>query len=47
VWKTPGLVAGDAWSKELDGSKDLVADWVKLKCGNYNTKTSKCGGQGS
>src|SRR3954464_14329305 len=24
VWKTPGLVAGDAWSKELDGSKDLI-----------------------
>ena len=43
VWKTDGLVPGDAWSKELDGSKDLVADWVKLKCGNYNTKTSKCG----
>jgi urea transport system substrate-binding protein len=43
VWKTPGLVPGDAWSKELDGSKDLVADWVKLKCGNYNTKTKKCG----
>jgi urea transport system substrate-binding protein len=44
VWKTAGLVPGDAWSKELDGSKDLVADWVKLKCGNYNTKTNKCGG---
>ena len=25
VWKTDGLVPGDAWSKELDGSKDLVA----------------------
>ena len=24
VWKTDGLVPGDAWSKELDGSKDLV-----------------------
>ncbi|HEX9943369.1 MAG TPA: urea ABC transporter substrate-binding protein [Thermoanaerobaculia bacterium] len=47
VWKTEGLVAGDAWSKELEGSKDLVADWVTLKCGNYNTKTKKCGGQGS
>jgi urea transport system substrate-binding protein len=47
VWKTPGLVPGDAWSKELDGSRDLVADWVKLKCGNYNAKTGKCGGQGS
>jgi len=44
VWKTPGLVAGDAWSKELDGSKDLVGDWVKEKCGNYNIKTKKCGG---
>ena len=42
-----GLVAGDAWSKELPGSKDLIGDWVTLKCGNYNTKTKKCGGQGS
>lgn len=47
VWKTPSLVAGDAWSKELDGSKDLIGDWVGKKCGNYNTKTNKCGGQGS
>jgi len=47
VWKTPGLVEGDAWSKELEGSKDLVGDWVGKKCGNFNTKTSKCGGQGS
>jgi len=44
VWKTPGLVPGAAWSPYLEGSKDLVADWVKLKCGNYNTKTNKCGG---
>ncbi|MFT4120332.1 MAG: urea ABC transporter substrate-binding protein [Bradyrhizobium sp.] len=47
VWKTPGLVAGDAWSKELDGSKDLVGDWVDKKCGNYNVKTNKCLGSGS
>ena len=47
VWKTPGLVPGDAWSKELDGSKDLIGDWVGKKCGNWNTKTNKCGGQGS
>ena len=47
VWKTDGLVPGDAWSDHLDGSKDLEADWVKLKCGNYNTKTKKCGGQSS
>ena len=44
VSKTEDLVPGDAWSKELDGSKDLIADWKDLKCGNYNTKTKKCGG---
>ena len=27
VWKTDGLVLGDAWSDYLDGSKDLIADW--------------------
>jgi urea transport system substrate-binding protein len=43
VWKTDVLVPGDAWSKELDGSKDLVGDWVDKKCGNWNTKTNKCG----
>jgi urea transport system substrate-binding protein len=43
VWKTPGLVPGDAWSKELDGSKELIGDWVGKKCGNFNTKTNKCG----
>jgi len=47
VWKTPSLVAGDAWSKELEGSKDLIGDWVSHKCGNFNVKTNKCGGQGS
>jgi urea transport system substrate-binding protein len=44
VWKTPGLVPGDAWSSFLPGSKDLEADWVTLKCGNYNKVTKKCGG---
>jgi urea transport system substrate-binding protein len=43
VWQTDGLVSGDAWSKHLEGSKDLVADWQTLKCGNYNTVTKKCG----
>jgi len=37
-----GMVPGDAWSNFLPGSKDLTADWVKLKCGNYDTKTKKC-----
>jgi urea transport system substrate-binding protein len=41
VSSTP-LVAGDAWSDYLEGSKDLESDWVTLKCGNYNTKTKKC-----
>jgi urea transport system substrate-binding protein len=45
VWKTTGLVPGDAWSDFLPGSKDIEADWVTLKCGNYNTKTKKCSGQ--
>jgi urea transport system substrate-binding protein len=44
VFKTEELIPGEAWSKQLDGSKDLEADWVKLNCGNYNTKTKKCGG---
>ena len=43
VWKTDGLVPGDAWTDFLEGSKDLESDWVELKCGNYNTKTKKCG----
>ena len=43
VWQTKGLVAGDAWSKHLEASKDLVGDWVEKKCGNYNVKLNKCG----
>jgi urea transport system substrate-binding protein len=43
VWKTKGLVPGDAWSDFLPGSKDLISDWVGKKCGNFNTKTGKCG----
>ncbi|MEA3219080.1 urea ABC transporter substrate-binding protein [Immundisolibacter sp.] len=45
VWQTDGLVPGDAWSDYLPGSKDIEADWVTLKCGNYNTVTKKCSGQ--
>ncbi len=48
VSSTPGLVPGDAWSDFLPGSKDLISDWrAPLSCGNFNTKTGKCGGQGS
>ncbi len=47
VWKTKGLVEGDAWSDYLPGSKDIIADWAdpKIKCGNYNTATKTCSGQ--
>jgi len=45
VWQTKTLVPGDAWSDFLPGSKDIEADWVTLKCGNYNTKTKVCSGQ--
>jgi urea transport system substrate-binding protein len=44
VSKTDDLVPGDAWSDFLPDSKDLEADWVEKKCGNYNTATSQCGG---
>ncbi len=46
VWETNGLVAGDAWSDFLPGSKNLISDWRKpLSCGNYNVTTAKCSGQ--
>ena len=34
VWKSAGVVPGDAWSDYLPGSKDIDADWVTLNCGN-------------
>src|SRR5579862_5048692 len=45
VWKTDKVVPGDAWSPYLAADKDVVADWVTLKCGNYNTSTKVCSGQ--
>jgi len=45
VWKTTGTVPGDAWSDFLPVSKDTEADWVTLKCGNYNKKTKACSAQ--
>jgi urea transport system substrate-binding protein len=44
VWKTKGLVPGEAWSRYLAADKDIEADWVKFKCGHYNTVTKVCGG---
>jgi len=45
VWKTDGTVPGDAWSDYLPVSRETEADWVTLKCGNYNTQTKVCSGQ--
>jgi urea transport system substrate-binding protein len=45
VWKTSTTVPGQAWSAYLPSDKDIVADWVTLKCGNFNKSTSKCSGQ--
>jgi urea transport system substrate-binding protein len=45
VWKTAKEVPGEAWSHYLPSDKDIVADWVKLKCGNYNQSTKVCSGQ--
>ena len=45
MWKTAGTVPGDAWSDYLPVSQDTEADWVTLKCGNYNKKTKACSGQ--
>ena len=42
VWKTENLIPGEAWSKQLEGSKYLVADWVKLNCGNYDNQKNVC-----
>ena len=48
VWETPGLVLGDEWSDFLPESKVLISDWrAPMSCGNFNTETGKCGGQGS
>ena len=42
VWKTKDLIPGEAWSRYLEGSKNLVADWVKLNCGNFDTTKNVC-----
>ncbi len=45
VWKSAGLVPGEAWSHYLPSDKGIMADWVTLKCGNYNSMTKMCSGQ--
>ncbi len=45
VWKTDKEIPGEAWSHYLPSDKGITADWVKLKCGNYNEATKVCSGQ--
>jgi len=45
VVKNIPSVPGDAWSDFLPASKNIDADWVDLKCGNYDKTTKKCSGQ--
>ena len=45
VWKTKEEIPGEAWSHYLPADKDIIADWVQVKCGNYNTVTKVCSGQ--
>ena len=45
VWKTNGAIPGEAWSRYLPEDANVVADWVTLKCGNYNKATKQCSGQ--
>ena len=46
IVQTSPMVVGEEWSRYLDGSKDMIADWRKpMSCGNFNVKTAKCGGK--
>ena len=42
VVKSLPSVPGDAWSDFLPASKNIDADWVTLKCGNYDKTAKKC-----
>jgi len=44
VSRTPGEVAGEAWSRWLPADQHVIADWVHLDCGHYNTVTKVCTG---
>ncbi len=44
VWKTKGLVPGDAWSDYLPGSKDLHVRLGQAEMRQLQQVTKKCGG---
>ncbi|MFN2329565.1 MAG: urea ABC transporter substrate-binding protein [Chromatocurvus sp.] len=46
VSESDDLIPGEAWSRHLPGSSDIIADWTQpIACGNYNTVTKTCAGQ--
>ena len=42
VVKSLPSVPGDAWTDYLPASRNIDADWVTLKCGNYDKTAKKC-----
>jgi urea transport system substrate-binding protein len=43
VWKSKGLVAGDAWSDYVPESRHLVADWTDpVQCGRFDSSSRRC-----
>jgi urea transport system substrate-binding protein len=45
VWRTKGEVPGAAWSAYLPEDKNVISDWVHVKCGHYDTATKVCSGK--
>ncbi len=47
VWQTDSLVPGEAWSPFIESNQNIIADWRDpIRCGNFNTVTKTCSGQG-
>ena len=44
VWQTQGTVPGAEWSPYLEGSRDLIADWVEPEVRQLQQSHQKCGG---
>ncbi len=45
VYETPGTIVAQEWSPYLEGSRDLISNWLPpMSCGNFNVATSTCGG---
>ncbi len=45
VYETPGTIVAQEWSPYLEGSRDLISNWLPpMSCGNFNVATGTCGG---